>query len=423
MSNKPLVYKFGGASVKDANAVKNLASIIKKSGIANNLIIVVSAMGKMTNAFEELVNISQSVSDFSSHLNEIKEFHTKIIIDLFGNDSSALSDFEEQAQLLEAILKQAHKMRMSYDYAYDQIVSFGELFSTKIISNYLNSISITSEWIDARRCILTDSTHRNAVVNFDYSTVFSKQNFNQHIDSKIIITQGFIGSNSDGNTTTLGREGSDYSAAILATSMDAESVTIWKDVDGVLNGDPKKINSPIKYDKLSYEEIIEMSYYGATVIHPKTLKPLANKKIPLFVRSFLKPNQEGTEIGLSDNRELSPAIIIRENQSLISFRKKDLSFMEEKNIENLINEISDLNLKMNLVQKSALNFSIVTDFDENKILKLHEQVIEEYLMHYNSNLKLITIKNYKSLEIPNEIECSEVLLEQKTRKNIQYLVK
>lgn len=423
MSNKPLIYKFGGASVKDANAVKNLGSIISNSSISNNLVIVVSAMGKMTNAFEELVDKSQSGSDYNNELDHIRDYHTNIINELFNDESSALTDFEEQLSLLEAILQQAHKMRMNYDFAYDQIVSFGELFSTKIITNYLNSIQISSEWVDARRCILTDSTHRNAIVNFDYSTIFSKKNFSEQIDNKIIVTQGFIGSNSDGNTTTLGREGSDYSAAIFGTCIDAESVTIWKDVDGVLNGDPKKIKSPIMYERLSYEEVIEMSYYGATVIHPKTLKPLANKNIPLFVRSFIKPNQIGTEIGVSDKRDLAPAIIIRENQSLISFRKKDLSFMEEVNIGALIVKMSDLNLKMHLIQKSALNFSIVSDFEEDKILALHEKVNEEYYMHYNSELKLITIKNYKTLEIPSEIECKEVLLEQKTRKNIQYLVK
>ena len=423
MSNKPLVYKFGGASVKDGTAVRNLGSIISNSGKTNNLIIVVSAMGKMTNAFEELVEISQAGEDYTTQLNNIKIFHTNIIDELFKDNSDIKIDFNEQTQLLESILQQAHKMRMSYDFAYDQIVSFGEIFSTKIIAYFLNSISIDSKWVDARRCILTDSTHRTAIVNFDYSTIFCNKNFNEHLDNKLIVTQGFIGSNSDGNTTTLGREGSDYSAAIFGTCIDAESVTIWKDVDGVLNGDPKKIKSPIKYDRLSYEEVIEMSYYGATVIHPKTLKPLANNNIPLFVRSFIKPNQIGTEIGVSDSREIAPAVIIRENQSVISFRKKDLSFMEEINIGKLIGFISDLNLKMNLIQKSALNFSIVTDFDEENILALHEKVKEEYLLHYNSDLKLITIKNYKSLEIPKEIECKEVLLEQKTRKNIQYLVK
>lgn len=421
MSNKPLVYKFGGASVKDASAIKNLAQIIIQQNIQNDLIIVVSAMGKMTNAFEKLINELYNDRNYENELNEIKLFHLEIINELFNNVSSPINDFTEQFHLLEAILQ--HTNKTDYDFIYDQIVCYGELFSTKIIANYFLEQAINNDWVDARRCILTDNTHRNANVNYDWSTIFTKKNILPILENKIVITQGFIGSDADGNTTSLGREGSDFSAAILAHCIDAESVTIWKDVDGVLNGDPKKIKAPIKYDRLSYEEVIEMSYYGATVIHPKTIKPLANKNIPLFVRSFIKPNQNGTEIGVSNHQEIAPCVIIKEDQALISFRKKDLSFMEETNIFMLIENIAELDLKINLVQKSALNLSIVTNFEDKKIDLLIKKIKDVFFVHYNTSLQLITIKNYKTLEIPEEIKCTEVLLEQKTRKNIQYLVK
>ena len=416
-----LVYKFGGASVKDADGVKNLCKIIDESGSKNNLIVVISAMGKSTNALEVISQKAHKGENCDQELNDFIEYHNSIIDGLFADSNEIRSEINELIDLLKVILEQAN--RMSYDYAYDQIVSFGELMSTKIVTAHLISQNIESQWIDARKCILTDSTHRNAEVNLNYTSIFSKKNFSEFLDNKIIITQGFIGSNSDGNTTTLGREGSDYSAAIFATSLDAHNVTIWKDVDGILNADPKKLKSTVKYDNLAYEEVIEMSYYGATVIHPKTLKPLANKNISLHVKSFVNPNKEGTTIGLENQKNLSPAIITKENQALISFRKKDLSFMEEENIGKLTEEISSVNMKINLIQKSALNYSVVTDFEEEKINSLYEKVSGDFIMQYNTELQLVTIKNYKTLEIPKEINCSEILLEQKTRKNIQYLVK
>ena len=416
-----LIYKFGGASVKDASSVRNLVNIIKNTGIKSKLVIVISAMGKMTNAFELLVDKSTKSINYDVELDKIYEYHISIIKELFNEFGPKVDDFDEHFSLLKAVLANANKM--NHDFAYDQIVSFGEVFSTQIISDFLNQEGVINQWIDARRCIHTDSNWRNANVNFDWTVIRCGKYIYPIIEEKLVVTQGFIGSDADGNTTTLGREGSDYSGAIFAFCLEAKSLTIWKDVPGILNADPKKITAPIKYDQLSYEEVIEMSYYGATVIHPKTIKPLANKNIPLYVKSFIEPDKNGTEIGALHHSKIAPAIIIKEKQVLISFRKKDLSFIDENNISEIVEILSQLNFKINLIQKSALNLSVATDLIDTRIDSLLSKTQNEYNTHYNSDLQLITIKNYKTLEIPKEIDYKTILLEQITRKNIQYLVR
>lgn len=409
------VFKFGGASVKDAEAIKNLANIL--TPYSNHLIIVISAIGKTTNRLEHIINKAVKSEDFTKEFTELKEFHLHISKQL----NISFNQCNEQFLLLFNVLEQAHKFDFSF--VYDQVVAFGELFSTLIVSEYLNKIGKINTWVDARKCILTDNTYREAKVNMQWTDIFCKKNIKPFIDTELVVTQGFIASDGEGNTTTLGREGSDYTAAILATCLLAKDVTIWKDVDGILNADPKIFKKTEKYDELPYEEVIEMSFYGASVIHPKTLKPLANLSIPLYVKSFLKPSEQGTIIHNCKPATIKPSYILKTNQTLMSISKKDLSFMEEENLDYLFNKLFLHKFKLNLIQKSALSLSIVCNADENKILNLMKVIEDEYYLQYNIGLKLVTIKNYFDIEIPEEIEFKKVVLEQRSRKNVQLLIK
>lgn len=412
------VFKFGGASVKDANSVRNMCEIIKTHQ-AEELIVVVSAMGKMTNAFELLLSLTMEEKEVDKALSEIKDFHQTIINDLgISSDEVLKKDLSDIFEQLENGLNE-FSSSMGYDYMYDQTVSLGEILSTKIIAAFLNNQGIDTAWLDARKVVKTDGLHRQAKVDWGASQAMIRAQVNRSIEEGLVLTQGFIGSNSDFKSTTLGREGSDFSAAIFATSVSAESVTIWKDVPGVLNADPKKFENTRLYEKLPYKEAAEMTYYGASVIHPKTIKPLAQKGIPLYVRSFQSPESEGTTIEETIIPNLAPAIIHKDKQTVISFKISDFSFINEHHIHLIFEHIKRLNLTINLMQNSAISFTICMDDNPKKREQLRTALMDEFLIYYNEGLEMITIKNYNQEAINEHMQGKQIIIEQRSRNNFQ----
>ncbi len=416
------VFKFGGASVKDADSVRNMSKIIQAYQ-TDKLIVVVSAMGKITNALEELLSLTMEEREVTTPLEAIKDFHQTIINDLgISSDEVLKKDIAEVFEQLENGLNE-FSSSMGYDYMYDQTVSLGEILSTKIIASYLNNQGIAASWLDARKVVKTDSLHRQAIVDWGASQAMIKSQIKRSIEEGIVITQGFIGSNSDFKSTTLGREGSDFSAAIFATSVNAESVTIWKDVPGVLNADPKKFANTVLYEKLPYKEAAEMTYYGASVIHPKTIKPLAQKGIPLYVRSFQSPEDSGTTIEESIVPNLAPAIIHKDGQTVISFKISDFSFINEHHIHLIFEHIKRLNLTINLMQNSAISFTVCMDDDPKKREQLQTALMDEFLIYYNEGLEMITIKNYNQDSINELMKDKQIIIEQRSRNNFQMVYK
>lgn len=416
------VFKFGGASVKDAEAVKNVAEILKKFA-TKETIVVVSAMGKTTNGLEELVNaFFNRTGEAEAVLQKIKDYHFTILKALFPNkDHSVYTEIENSFVELNWIIED--EVLPDYDQVYDQIVCMGEIISTKIISAYLIEKGIKNKWIDVRGVIQTDNTYREGKVNYELSEELVKSQLLPVLkENKIVVTQGFIGGTSENFTTTLGREGSDYTAALLAYFAGAESVTIWKDVPGVLNADPKWFKNAKKIDELTYHDAIEFTYYGATVIHPKTIKPLQNKDIPLFVRSFLKPEEVGTVIHNSDKRVPIPSYIFKINQLLVSIQPKDFSFIGEDNLSNIFEVFARFNSKIHLMQNSAISFSVCIDEEGTKTEALIRELQKEFKVLYNSGLELLTIRNYDQPTIAKLLENKTVLMEQRSRNTIQMVL-
>lgn len=416
------VFKFGGASVKDASAVKNVAEVLKKHALKPT-VVVISAMGKTTNNLEELVNsYFYKKGNSEQVLQKIKDYHFGILNELFSNrNHPVFTELENTFVELNWIIED--EPTAAYNQEYDQIVSMGELISTKIVSAYLNETGIKNKWMDARGIIQTDNTYREGKVNYDLSQTLVKTQLLPQLDlNKIIITQGFIGGTSENFTTTLGREGSDYTAALIAYFTDAESVTIWKDVDGVLNADPKWFKNTKKIDELSYYDAIELTYYGATVIHPKTIKPLQNKNIPLYVKSFLNPEKSGTVIHDGGKRLPIPGYIFKVDQILISIQPKDFSFIAEDNLSSIFELFSKFGVKIHVMQNSAINFSVCTDNDPQKTLPLIEELQKQYKVLYNTGLELLTIRNYDQPTIDKLIENKSILLELKSRNTVQLVM-
>ena len=412
------VFKFGGASVKDADSVRNMASIIQQNQ-DTPLVVIVSAMGKMTNALERLLAVTMAEEDTDDAFNEIKDFHSEIVSDLgIGHDDELK---KSMAEVYEDLGYQLSKFSSSlgYDFIYDQTVSMGEILSTRIISTFLNHSGINTHWLDARKVIKTDRVHRAARVDWGATQNIIRSQVRQLIDTGIVLSQGFIGSNARFDTTTLGREGSDFSGAIFATSLNAASLTIWKDVPGVLNADPKSFADTEKYERLPYKEAAEMTYYGASVIHPKTIKPLAQKDIPLFVKSFQHPDKPGTLIDECVIPNLNPAIILKENQTVISFKISDFSFINETHIQAIFEHINRLNLTINLMQNSAISFTICMDDNPSKREKLRTALMEDFLIYYNEGLELITVKNYNQQTIDDLMTDKRIIIEQRSRNNFQ----
>jgi aspartate kinase len=424
MMNEIFVEKFGGASVNSAQAVKNVASIIKSQ--QKKRLVVISAMGKTTNNLETIVNYFYKHSKIDYNTIEItKNYHINIIKGLFPNSNSELEEFINQT-FEEITNKLLFNIGKPYDMIYDMIVSYGEIICTTIISKYFSSIGIRHNFVLASDMIITDDSFRNANVLWEET----KENIINNIeplffDKDLIITQGFIGGTINKETTTLGREGSDFSASIFAYCLGAKSVSIWKDVSGLLNADPKYFEKTEKFEQVPYSEAIELSYYGASVIHPKTLKPLENKSIPLFVKSFLSPMECGTMIyHCPTTKPLMPSYIFKDNQILLSISPKDFSFIVEENISSLFALFANYGIKINLMQNSALSYSVCFDtISEELLQKLINELSLVYSVRYNDSLRLITIRRYTEEAINNLIQDKKIIIEQRSRLTAQFLVK
>ncbi len=416
------VFKFGGASVKDASAVKNVGNIITNYKGGANLVVIVSAMGKTTNALEVLVKLGFNKQDFDDELKELLKFHLDIIDGLFTDKTTIVKEVSQIFEEIKIILNTNNSTE--YNYLYDQVVSLGEVISTKIIAAYCNSVGVKAEFKDARGLIKTDNTYREGKVNWNVTEYLIHQSIDPIFEkeegaSEVIITQGFIGQSSEGNTTTLGREGSDYTAAIFAYSLNATEVTIWKDVPGVLNADPKYFDDAQILNQLSYTDAIELAYYGATVIHPKTIKPLENKKIPLRVKSFVNPSGAGTVINERDSLSALPTFIFKMGQALISISPKDFSFMVEENLSEIFGLLAKYRIKENLMQHSALSFQVCVDNDIDKITKFYLDLEKSFNIQLEENLELITVRNYNQSTVDRLIGGKKLLVEQKNSHTVR----
>ena len=419
------VFKFGGASVKDAAAVKNVLSILQLFN-GKKLGVVISAMGKTTNAMESVVEAlwTRKEESFNEIVEERRQFHLNIMKELFSSSDNEIFA-EINAEFDSLLSKFNDPIPDNYDFEYDQIVPIGEVISTKIVTAYIRQEGIRSKWMDARKLIRTDHQYREAELNWEKtSSNFQERFMPEFGENDVLITQGFVGQTSEGFTTTLGREGSDFSAGIIAYCCDAEDVTIWKDVPGMLNADPKWFDNTVKLDQISFKEAIELSYYGASVIHPKTIKPLQNKNIPLYVKSFINPEADGTIIQKSTASDhLVPSFIFKLNQILFSFTPKDFSFLVEKNLSHIFDLLSKSNAKINIMQNSALDFSILVDAEKVSIDRILELFSDEYRVKFNEGLELVTIRHYDQATIDRVTKNKEILLLQKTRETARLVVK
>lgn len=410
------VFKFGGASVKDADGLRRVAQILRSQ--QGQIIVVVSAMGKITNALEKLVP-KLNDTDAEKLIKEIEEYHYQITQACITHSHKEIitTILQEKFSELRKLVKEYPFN--NYDERYDQLVSYGEIISTHIVSCFLSDEGITNTWIDARKLICTDANYCDGKVDFPKT----EKCFGALTKSDIIITQGFIGYAPDGKTTTLGREGSDYTAAIIAYCTNAKSVTIWKDVPGVLNADPKQFSDTIKIARLSYQDAIELAYYGASVIHPKTIKPLQNKNIPLYVKPFMESDAEGTCIDADNTPLTTPCFISKTNQALLSLSPKDFSFIAEENLSFIFDTFAKLKVKVNMMQHSAINFSVCFDNGSSKLPKLLDAFQDNYRVLYNNNVELFTIRYYDQATIDKIVAGRNILLEQRSRYTVQLVLK
>ena len=414
------VFKFGGASVKNPKAIYNLKEIV--SSYKENLVIIISAIDKTTNKLELVwKNYLENETLKSTEIaEEIIKFHEAIIKDLeLNNNTDFLKLFNDLA--LELVEYIGAKTKQDNNISYSKIVSFGELFSTIIISSYLNKEGVENQWIDAREFIKTSDNATDSKVNWEKT----KRKINSNLSkNKSYLTQGFIGSNLNGETTTLGREGSDFSAAIFAWSMDVEEVIIWKDVDGLLNADPKWFDKTKVLKKISFKEAIELSYLGASVIHPNTVKPLENKNIPLTIRSFIKKEHNGSSISkVGKDDKIIPSIIYKPNQILLSISSKDYSFIFEEHISDIFSIFSKTGLRVHLMQNSALNFSVCGVISPSELPVLISEIQKKYTLKYNEKVNLLTIRHFKNLDIPELFQNQEILIQQRSRSTLRYVLK
>ncbi len=411
------IFKFGGASIRHATAIRKVAGIIRQYE-NEKLLVVVSAMGKTTDALERLLREYYAVNDIQKVLTPLRSYHEDVLKELFAMDHPVWKMVNEEFIAIEAGLD----ADLSPDRCYDQVVSRGEIISSIILAAFLQQEDLPVEWIDARKFIATDATYREGKIDWK-TTEENMLELKSVISKKIILTQGFIGKSPDGSTTTLGREGSDFSAAIFAFCLEANSVTIWKNVPGVMNADPKRIRSAVVFEELPFREAAEMTYYGASVIHPKTIKPLANKNIPLYVKNFDEPSLPGTIIHEIKIDSLPPLIVFKDNQCLVSCRVTDYTFINEEQLSFIFNVLSELNIKINVMQNSAISFSFCIDFREDKVLKLIPRLSGHFEVYYNTDLTLITVKNYDTATYETYRKKPGLLLEQSSRSTLQILLK
>jgi aspartate kinase len=414
------IFKFGGASVKDADGIKNVYKVLQTVGF-QDVLLVVSAMGKTTNALETVVAAYFDKSNtLQASVQEVKKYHNQILLDLFEDEKNEVFNaVNELFTDLEYFL--SHNKSPNYNFVYDQIVSYGELISTTILSHFMNFMKIETNWIDVRLFIKTDSTYRDAEVDWE----ITQKNISKNVKRKILnITQGFVGSDENGFTTTLGREGSDYTAAIFAYCLNAESVTIWKDVPGVMNADPRSFENAVLLNQISYREAIEMAFYGASVIHPKTLQPLQKKEIPLYVKSFLNPILAGTSVSKGKDLEPQmPCFILKKNQLLISLSSIDFSFIMEENISEIFALLHKFKIKVSLIQNSAISFSVCVEDKFNNFMDLKAILSKKFKVAYNENVSLYTIRHFDE-NAAKIVETNKVvLLKQVSRETMQIVVK
>lgn len=413
------VFKFGGASVKDAEGIKNVYDVLEKVG-HEDVLLVISAMGKTTNAFEAVIkNYFDKSPELQASVQEVKKYHNQILIDLFDDENDAVfGAINAIFADLESFLQ--HNKSPNYNFVYDQVVSLGEVLSTTVVSHYFNSRGLKNQWIDVREYIKTDNTYRDAIVDWD----LTQKNIKGLKKKTLNITQGFLGSDENGFTTTLGREGSDYTAAIFAYCLNAENVTIWKDVPGVLNADPRYFENAILLNQISYREAIELAFYGATVIHPKTLQPLQKKEIPLYVKSFVNPLLPGTKV--SKGADLEPqasCFIVKKNQLLISLSSLDFSFIMEENISEIFMLLHKYKIKVTLIQNTAISFSVCVDDKFGNFPELKSILSKKFQVTYNENVSLYTIRHFTETSADAVAQGKEVLVKQISRETLQLVTK
>lgn len=418
------VFKFGGASVNSVEAIRNMAAIVSQY-LDKPLVVVVSAMGKTTNLLERVVpGVPKSDAERRELIAQSSDYHLSIARQLFATDNNPTISLLQE--LFRQLDERSAMFPSSYNYDYDQVVSFGELLSTTLIAGYLNSLSIDTKWVDVRDVIRTNENYREGIVDFAASRIRVQQTIGSMINTnqcKVIITQGFIAGTDNGRTTTLGREGSDYSASVLSYCLDAESMTIWKDVPGFLNADPKYFKNTVKINKIPFNEAIELAYYGASVIHPKTVKPIQNKGIRLNIKSFMDPSTQGSVIGPFESIEpLTPLYIFKNNQTLISILPKDFSFIAEDNLQTIFAVLAKHNVRVNMMQNSALSFSLCIDNNEILLDAIRQSLGETFLLRYNTGLQLITIRYYNQHIIDEIVAGRNIVLQQRSRNTAQLLV-
>jgi aspartate kinase len=423
MKKKLKVFKFGGASVKEAAGIRNVANILRKFH-DQPLIIIVSAMGKTTDALEKVVAAHAAKSKEAwSLLEGIKDAHYKIMDELFEKGDPVYDEVNDTFVAAEWVLEE--EPHSNYDFMYDQIVSIGELVSTRIVAAYLNRAGLPTQWLDARDVILTDDIYREGWVQWE-ETVDNAQKKVKPMLAKgsFVLTQGFIGSTTENFTTTLGREGSDYTAAIFSFCLNAEDMTIWKDVPGVLTADPRLFENVTKLDRLSYREAIEMTYYGAKVIHPKTIKPLQNKSIPLYVKSFVNPEGEGTFIGPDVDDIYPPMVAVESNQALVNISTRDFSFVAEHHISYIFDKVAEFRLQVNLMQNTAISFALCVNKMDDKVQRFAESIQKDFkTMIDDERLELITVRHY-STEIIDMLRRGKIILmEERTKNTLQMVTK
>lgn len=414
------VFKFGGASVKDADGINNVYSVLQQVG-HEDVLLVISAMGKTTNAFEVVIkNYFDKSAELQSSIQEVRKYHNQILMELFDDESNdAFAAVNKIFTDLESFLK--NNKSPNYNFVYDQVVGLGEVLSTTIISHYFNHLGLKNHWLDVREFIKTDNTYRDAVVDWDAT----QKNISKNVKKKNLnITQGFLGSDENNFTTTLGREGSDYTAAIFAYCLNAESVTIWKDVPGVLNADPRYFENAILLNQISYREAIELAFYGATVIHPKTLQPLQKKEIPLFVKSFINPLLPGTRV--SKGADLEPqasCYIVKKNQLLISLSSLDFSFIMEENISEIFMLLHKFKIKVTLIQNTAISFSVCVDDKFGNFAELKSVLSKKFHVTHNDNVSLYTIRHFTEKSADAVAQNKTVLVKQISRETMQIVTK
>lgn len=414
------VFKFGGASVKDAAGIKNVYDVLQQVGY-EDVLVIVSAMGKTTNALEDVIkNYFDKSPELNSSVQEVKKYHNQILLDLFEDDTNEVfAAVNDQFADLEYFL--AHNKSPNYNFVYDQIVSYGELISTTILSHFMAFKGIQTQWLDVRNYVKTDSTYRDAEVDWE----LTQKNIANNIKRKILnITQGFLGSDENNFTTTLGREGSDYTAAIFAYCLNAESVTIWKDVPGVMNADPRYFENASLLNQISYREAIELAFYGASVIHPKTLQPLQKKEIPLYVKSFINPLLKGTAVSKGvDLEPYLPCFIVKRNQLLISLSSIDFSFIMEENISEIFGLFHQFKLKVNLIQNSAISFSVCVEDKFGNFNDLNAILSKKFKVDFTENVTLYTIRHFNENAAQTVEDNKTVLLKQVSRETMQIVTK